>query len=481
MHTGIKHFQQPAPRTSGAIWFFRSLIVAVVLVVLLPVGLLGWLRWRADAQRSLLERIGGGPWIVIKDNNSPAPGEEPWFAAVLGEAWQLPRTEEISLVKPFDPEAKADLDAISRVVKLNSLYLAGGPVANDDLRKISRIQSLKTLDLTATDITDGGLAALAQCPHLEELDLSATGVSDQGMQAIIQMTALRKLRLRHTQVSDVQVQILQNILPELEIVYKPAVSAEQTNAVREVIKRGASVVAYAGESATSLEIDGDPESGHWTGFEWSQLRAIPNVNTVRLVKLERPDDILAALADLGELHALWIEECIVTPATTEQMLKCRKLSDLVLHHCGIQPGLMEELGKLVQLETLSIRKTHIGTREVAAIAALPKLSQLALHDCEFESGLFAGFAFSDCLQSVEFNSGNLTDLDVQDIVKFKSLRFVSLIGNRKITDESIDVLLSLPELTSASVGATSVTAAAEERLESALKARQENRAAGVAK
>ena len=84
-------------------------------------------------------------------------------------------------------------------------------------------------------------------------------------------------------------------------------------------------------------------------------------------------------------------------------------------------------------------------------------------------------ALPPALEQLDLFSCKLTDEDIEQIARCQSVKELSLIGNREVTDQSIDALLSMPSLERAIVGATGFSDKGEQRLREALHERKSGR------
>ena len=462
------------PQRSGGKWLFRGVLAAFSLVLLLPLLSLAIYGWRVNQQRALLEEIDDERGCYL----SKAPVEfdkEPWFVRWLGEEWAMPAADEIELTSQIAPDADDMLAKVCGVLRVYSLKLSGGPIDDSDLSSIARLKSLKSLDLTATDISDVGVVSLLLLPRLTDLDLSATEISDESLKTVAQLKTLSFVRLRNTPVSQAAVDKLRQSRPKLKVAYFPVATQQQVAVVREVFKRGGYVVAPDVNPTARLAIIGSLPESNWKGFQWSKLNAIPELDTVSVIKFPMTEEVLAPLANVGQLRSIRVEQSAISSSAMEMIGRCDQLTHLSLWVDSLPEGWSQQIRKLARLESLSVYNVPIGRDDVAAIAELSHLTSLTTTKCEFDRGALEAVKLPPCLKQLDISSGNLDDRDVRQIAQLPNLESLGLIGNRGITDQSIDVLLSMPKLRRAAVDVTGVSKAGEYRLEEALRERNDNR------
>ncbi len=459
---------------TGSKWLFRGVLAVVVLVLLLPFLSLALYGWRVNQQRALLEEIDQARGVYVNEAQVDLD-EQPWFVRWLGKEWAMPRAEQIILGNPRAPDVAAKLQSICRLALVDSLELSVGPIDDSDLSSIARLKSLKSLDLSATDITDAGILSLRELRRLENLNLSATNISDEALKTISQLKTLTFLRLRNTPVSQAAVDKLCQSRPDLEVAYVPVASRDQVTVVREIFQRGGYVVAFESEPAEILSISGARAVGDWTGFDWSKLKALPELKSLAIDEIDSGDAILAALRNRKQLRSVRATRSPINARFISLLGECEQLEIVWLGAEELPDGWARTIAKIENLKDLSLENARIGRADVAAIVTLKKLESLHINKCSFEPGSFEVLVMPPALERLDLLSGNLTDDDVKHIARCQSVKDLSLGGNRDVTDQSIDVLLSIPALERALVGGTGISDEGQLRLREALQERASNR------
>jgi internalin A len=458
---------------TGSKWLFRGVLAAFALVLLLPFLSVAIYGWRVNQQRALLEEIDQAKGVYVYEAEVDLD-EQPWIVRRLGKEWAMPRAERIVLGNPRAPDVAAKLQSIGSLALVDSLDVSRGPGDDSDLSSIAQLKSLKSLDLTATDITDAGIRSLLELRRLDNLDLSATNISDEALQTIAQLPSLTSMRLRNTAVSQAAVDKLRQARPELEIAYVPAESREQVTVVREIFKRGGYVVAPGSEPAETLFINGAKSIGDWTGFDWSKLGVLPELKSLIISEIDSGDQVIAAVSDRKHLRTIRVSRSPINARFMTLLGECDQLEIVWIDVEEFPAGWTHEIEKLENLKDLLLVHARIGRSDLAAIATLTKLKSLQISKSKFDPGSLEAFALPPALERLDLFSCNLTDDDVKQVARCQSVKELSLIGNRDVTDQSIDVLLSMPSLERAVVGATGFSEEGEQRLTEALQQRRSN-------
>ncbi len=93
-------------------------------------------------------------------------------------------------------------DSISRLPRLEELYLDGSDVTDAGMRCISALPRLRVLALEKTPISDAGIAECASATSLEYLSFAATHITDVGLESLSSLRHLRRLNASATDITD---------------------------------------------------------------------------------------------------------------------------------------------------------------------------------------------------------------------------------------------------------------------------------------
>jgi hypothetical protein len=170
-------------------------IRALMLLVLVVGGWLGWTCYRARVQReavAAIKRAGG----EVRYNWEQVDDEPGWLRRHLGPGFFEDVT---SIWVPFGAN-DALLRTIGQLPALQELTIIGAHVG--DLEPLRSLNRLRSLDLTSARIDDLSLEPLESLPSLNVLSLRRSRVTDAGMRRLQRLTQLRELTLDEAEVTD---------------------------------------------------------------------------------------------------------------------------------------------------------------------------------------------------------------------------------------------------------------------------------------
>ncbi|HEX2476136.1 MAG TPA: hypothetical protein VHK01_15400 [Lacipirellulaceae bacterium] len=198
-------------------WLRYGLRTLLVLITLLCVWL-GWFMHGVHKQRKAaarLEKHGARlvyfpvftmpPWNDILPRSVRASLN----AALPSDDWRRLTSVTIENVAFQDK----DLDIFADLPHLSRLRLPGTSITDAGLRRLASIKAgnLTLLDLRQTKITDAGLAQVSKLKRLESLFLAGTGITDTGLEHVAKLTDLEYLSLDDTQVTDAGIAQLRSL------------------------------------------------------------------------------------------------------------------------------------------------------------------------------------------------------------------------------------------------------------------------------
>jgi hypothetical protein len=215
----------------------RLSLRALMVLVLLLGGVLGWSANRARRQGEAIQRVArlGGRigydynYMAERGNYPPAKAADPpaprWLLRWLGPEY-FRRVNFVSLADR-EPNVRTvpdlafldglpdvlviDLGATSfedpelahaRPLRLIRLLAAGSRVGDEGLARLGAKPDLWELDLSRSRVSDAGLMHLAGMPMLRDLDLGGLKVTDGGLAVLARLTGLKRLGLARTAIGD---------------------------------------------------------------------------------------------------------------------------------------------------------------------------------------------------------------------------------------------------------------------------------------
>lgn len=184
-----------------------------------------------------------------KPSEAALPDPSPAEAAVVALARQLGGSAErsdrpgrpISMIRLPNPSDE-DLAIVARLPVIDMLRLEGSGFTDKGLATIAGVKELSTLHLCGESITDKGIArleghetlrililervslgsegltALSGNEALTYVDLIDTAITPQLLEGLEQLRMIRELRLIHTDISDEDRALLEEHLPNCDVV-----------------------------------------------------------------------------------------------------------------------------------------------------------------------------------------------------------------------------------------------------------------------
>jgi internalin A len=249
-----------------------------------------------------------------------------------------------------------------------------GEASDGDMAGLKRLKNLKCLDLTLTRVTDNGLAWISNA-NLEELILTDTKVSDEGCKSIRRSPSLRVIRIDGTDVGDAGIRQLSEL-----------------------------------RALASLDISGEKIT----------------------------DKGLTYISKCSELQSL---SCINARVTDDGLksLKPLSLTSLDLSHCeGITLKGVNDIGKMSGLERLDLWRTGVSDEGLLALKGLLKLSALSIGSSQVtDEGLLA-LSHLPKLSRLNLAATHVSDRGLLALTPMKSLRWISVTSNPRISDEGVE-------------------------------------------
>jgi hypothetical protein len=184
---------------------------ALMLLIVVVAGWLGWICHRARVQReavAAIERAGGQVWFNWQLKNGVVTGGEPgWLRRRLGPGF----FEEVKDVQGFSKVGDALMPHVGHLHHLDSLAIAGCDVTDEGVKQLAQLSELWFLNLGKTRITDAGLV-IGRLTNLEILILDNTAVTDAGL---VHLAGLKRCQIyvSGTRVTQEGVAALKSMCP----------------------------------------------------------------------------------------------------------------------------------------------------------------------------------------------------------------------------------------------------------------------------
>lgn len=366
---------------------------ALLLLVLGTGGGLGWVVHRARVQREAVAAIiaAGGQvtydWEVRGDLSTTTLPRPPW-PRWLVDALGIDALERVAAVHAYVFEGRthgAILDAVSRLNRLESLYMSGGGLDDAALAHLRGLGRLESLELSSGDrgLTDAGLAPLHRLVRLESLRLDGVGIKGPGLASLGGLARLERLELGF---------------------FSP----------------------------------GDDDLAHLAGL--ASLRYLA-VSGERLT-----DRGLAHLGRLASLEGLELKgrSTEITTAGLAHLAGLSRLEGLILHDSGVRS--LGPLGHLDRLKVLDVDGAPVDDDGLAAVEGLRALEQLSLRRTRVGPAGLTRLAGLDRLKRLLIEGSAVTDASLAHLAGLPNLETLSLIGRPGLTDAGLAKLAGLTRL-----------------------------------
>lgn len=186
------------------------------------------------------------------------------------------------------------------------------------------------------------------------------------------------------------------------------------------------------------------------------LRRCPALKRLRVIGPGCDDKVVAGLAELPDLIALTLQETEVTDRGAEVFKRLPQLRDVSLMRSPVTDACLDSLTGCRQLTKLNLRGTDITGENFGPIESLP-IEDLELAETEFGSPGMGPVAELDRLRKLNLWLTRIDDSGLAKLQGRARLTWLNLDNCARITDASVDVLLSLTGLELLHVGGTSIS------------------------
>lgn len=300
-----------------------------------------------------------------------------------------------------------DLALFGRLTDLQKLQIFNCRTLNSEMvSHLNGLKELTSLALTNTIIDDAAVETIVKSfPNLIALDLSSNAnMSSQVLKAISELKSLQQLSLLQNKFNDLGTRRLSK-LQDLRV----------------------------------LDLRGNMEAGDMT---LDVVAGLPKLKALKHRSTAVSDYGMESLSRNGTLENLLIQDFAITNQSGQYLAKLKKLTQLEIFRCqGFgSEGVLALKG--LNLQRLTLRDLPAADdTALEVLKELPKLRRLYLHE-------ISGFSDSGLK-----NLGALNALELLDIWSVPQM-----------TDATMDVIATLPNLKELTVRSTAVTNAAVEKL-----------------
>jgi Leucine-rich repeat (LRR) protein len=293
-----------------------------------------------------------------------------------------------------------DIALFGRLGDLRALRIQNCRALDDAMvGRLTGLGKLDTLVLTNSAITDAGVQTIVQSfPELVELDLSSnTNMTGAALKTIAGLGKLERLSLLQNRFNDLNTRRLSK-MPQLR----------------------------------SLDLRGNMEAGDMT---LAVVGKLPQLTALKHRSTAVTDSGLADLAASPSLESLLMQDFAITSAAGPELAKLSKLSSLEIFRCqGFgSDGVLALAG--MPLNRLTLRDLpDVGDPALAVLAKLPQLKRLYLHEL-----------------------ASLGDEGLRHLASARELEVIDIWSVPRMTDATVQVIATLPNLKELSIRETGVT------------------------
>jgi internalin A len=371
---------------------FALSLRALMALVLLIGGGLGWTIHRAKIQREAVEairRTGGDvdfDWEVVVNgarSNKRKPDVPSWCLTVVGPDFfqtvveatlyenekvtdevmiQVGRLDHLVNLHVLGPRlTNAGFVPLRNLKRMRSLFLNQSSANGDALANLSGMSELAELSI-ALELKDADLAHLSCLKSLETLEIWCEGLGDPGMVHLGQLPGLKRLDfIKGGQVSEAGLKELAKLerLEQLEIGNNPITDAGLVHLSR---LSKLEFLDVRGSVITTLE----------------PIRNLTRLRRLFVSKTGISDEGLEAVEGFVDLLYLDLGGLKVTDAGMKHLKPLVNLQYLMLNHTKIDDDGLANLTGMKKLERLSLNRTAITDEGLEHLKACSKLGQIDL-------------------------------------------------------------------------------------------------------
>ena len=308
------------------------------------------------------------------------------------DAWNairsMPRLRTLAL--GGERLTQSDFKELGRLESLESVTIRDARLSYEQLLPVANLKRLRTLDLNGTLADEYCLRAISKMSGLEELDLGGTSISGQHAASLGQVPNLAKLALSGSRLDDDGLRIIATLhgLRSLDVERCAAVSDDGVRA----------------------------------------LATLSDLQELRVSNRSLTDRGIAVVPQLPNLRVLAAGGSTFSAVGLDSLRECKHLRELCLRYSRqdrepqFVAAVMQRVGGIESLEKLEVSGLPQTADSLATLHRLPRLEALTL-------------CFSD-----------LDDEAVDALSSLKSLRFLDLRFNDRLTDDAVDSLLRCDHL-----------------------------------
>lgn len=328
----------------------RLSVRAMMIVVLIVGGGLGWTVYRARVQRdavAAIEKAGGS--VVYewdwKDSRSPARGRRR-VPRILIEYFGRDYFGSIKCVhlRNLNGAVTTDslLEHVAQFDRLEYLGVACGPLSDEGPMNLRRLTHLKDL-VVYTSMTGASLKCVRGMTELKELRLCNSSVTDADLVHVKDLTGLETLQLGSPYVTDEGLKLLEG-LSNLKLI-----DLDSSQVTSAGLSRLGHMTRLRGLCIANTQVSDLVPIRHLTGLRSLRLHSTPITNRG-----------LAPVVNFPSLQSLDISRTAIDDEGLECLRSLTKLRRLSLDGTRISDAGLSRLANLAAIRDLSLIDTGIN-------------------------------------------------------------------------------------------------------------------------
>ena len=389
----------------------RISVRALMILVLIHGAVLGWVVYRAHAQRDAVIAIRscGGQvtydWQLKRLPNGNAqldpagrPKAPKWLLDYLGydffghvEHVVLGQKNTDAVMEQVEHLGELRRISFRRGIDLTPVARAGlDALPNSGVSRFQGLLGLMSTDLSPPPFNGANVKCLKNMTRLEALNFDDdTSITDADLTQLIRLTALRQLNLHDPRITDAGLTCLKDMT-----------------------------------SLTNLMLTGTQVSAN--GLQ--NLRAMKKLKFLNLTRT-RVDD-LAPISHLVLLASLHISQTPISDRGLAPIVGLVGLDTLRLDRTNITGASYGYFKSLSKLTDLSLQKTRLGDEGSFDLAKLTALIRLDLDDTQITDNTLAHLASLPKLRFLSLARTRVTDRGLGMLTECKSLKQLNVRGSK---------------------------------------------------
>jgi serine/threonine protein kinase len=392
------------------------------------------------------------------------------------------------------------------------LGLPATACTDDALGQLKQLHELEDVRLTDSPFQDSQLPHLLAIENLKRLNLAGTKLTNAGLQQLQANKKLRQLNVRNTQVTSEGIAEFRQARPECELLWEPPLdpaSADPDRAAALWLQSvdGRASIGGLGTYATAAVKPGqelpkepfklaevtlnrhdglsDDGFGRLSGLKslralrlngvrpiigngFRGLRGLPDLTDLSFNEVDLTDRACREIAALTQVDTMSMSRCRVSDRGLTTLTALRKMRNLYLYYMPGTQGLIDAVAGFPELRNLYLwgAGPELTDERVARLAALQHLELLDLSGTGVTGPGLASFA-KHPLGILRLDDCPVDDNSLSSVLPIKSIRSLGLSGTR-LSDDGIEQLAALTNLTEVNLLKTSISNEAAQRLHAKL-------------